>query len=149
MKFRRNVQEEKLFKIYAAIFAVVLVIFIIMFIVTKESNLIRLILPVFLAVVLFIANAASLSKSYIEFKKDKIIIINGNNRNFEINMDEIEVIKLPSEKALKNKMKMNAVIFKRKDAVNISTYSLEIEEYIKKNLNVKIVYYDNYTTALK
>ena len=149
MKFRRNVQEEKLFKIYAAIFAVLLVVFIVMYIVTKENNMIRIILPVFLAVVLFIANAASLKNSYIEFKDDKIIIINGNNRNFEINMNEIEEIKLPSEAALKNKMKQNAVIIKRKDAVNISSYSVELEEYIKKNLKVKIVYYDNYTKALK
>lgn len=52
-------------------------------------------------------------KSFVEFQEDKIILINGNGMNIVINIDEIEAALIPSPKALKNKMKENAIVFKR------------------------------------
>ena len=53
------------------------------------------------------------------------------------------------EKALKSKVKENPIIIKHKDKQNIISYSVEIEEYIKNNLNVNIEYYDKYSKAIK
>ena len=64
-------------------------------------------------------------------------------------VSEIQSILIPSEKAVKNKVKANPIIIKHKDMQNIISYSVEIEEYIKNNLNVNIEYYDKYSKAIK
>ena len=77
------------------------------------------------------------------------MIHRNNNMNIEINIDEIKMIKIPSEKALKRKMRDNKIIIKRMDVDNVLSYSVELEKYIKENMEVEISYYDNYAEALK
>lgn len=90
-----------------------------------------------------------LRKNFVEFQKDKIILINGNGMNIVININEVKVILFPSSKALKSKMKENAIVIKRSTMNNIISYNLEIENYIKNNYDLEIAYYDNYTQAIK
>ena len=66
-----------------------------------------------------------------------------------ININEIEKILIPSSKALKSKMKDNAIIIKRIGVNNIISYNSEIENYIKNNYKIDVEYYDNYTQAIK
>lgn len=77
------------------------------------------------------------------------MLINSNGMNIIININEVETIIIPSPKALKNKMKGNDIVLKRATMINIISYNLEKENYIKNNHNIDVVYYDNYTQAIK
>ena len=90
-----------------------------------------------------------MKKQFVEFKEDKIILINGNGRDITIDISEIETIMIPSATALQSKIQDNPIILKRREIKNIISYSVEIEEYIKKNLKIDIVYYDKYSRAIK
>ena len=150
MKFRRNIKEQRLFNIVAIVSLVALIVLSICYIFTFDKDILRFIVLLFLVVGLYFFLANNLKKCYVELLEDKIIFINSNsNLNFEINIEDIIVVMIPSEVALKNKFKENAIIIKRADMHNIISYSLEIEKYIKDNLNVNIEYYDNYSKALK
>ena len=76
-------------------------------------------------------------------------MINGNGRDITIDISEIETIMIPSATAQQSKIQDNPIIFKRREIKNIISYSVEIEEYIKKNLKIDIVYYDKYSRDIK
>ena len=149
MKFRRNLKDEKVFKSAAIFFLIIVVVLTLIYVFTQEKELIRLILGLLLVSPLKFYISFILKKSYVEINKDKIVLINHKSNNIEIIVSEIQSILIPSEKAVKNKVKDNPIIIKHKDKQNIISYSVEIEEYIKNNLNVNIEYYDKYSKAIK
>ena len=149
MKFRRNVKEEKLFRWVAIGDLVLLAILFVIFVTTRYNALLDLIVPAILIPPLFFFISISMKKQFVEFKEDKIILINGNGRNITIDLSEIETIMIPSTTALQSKIQDNPIILKRRVIKNIISYSIEIEEYIKKNLKIDIVYYDKYSRAIK
>ena len=149
MKFRRNVKEEKLFRGVAIGGLVLLAILFIIFVITRDNALLDLIVPTLLIPPLFFFISISTKKQFVEFKENEIILINGNGRDITIDTSEIETIMIPSAIALKSKIQDNPIILKRKEIKNIISYSVEIEEYIKNNLKIDIVYYDKYSRAIK
>jgi hypothetical protein len=150
MKFRTNTNEEKLFKKVAIVCLVLFVILLVIYFITSYDELLRLLVPLFLCIPFSFYISNLLKSDYVEILKDKIILIHrNNNMNIEINIDEIKMIKIPSEKALKRKMRDNKIIIKRMDVDNVLSYSVELEKYIKENMEVEISYYDNYAEALK
>ena len=149
MKFRRNVKEEKIFRGVAIGGLVLLAILFVIFVTTRDNALLDLIVPAILIPPLFFFISISMKKQFVEFKEDKIILINGNGRDITIDISEIETIMIPSATALQSKIQDNPIILKRRVIKNIISYSIEIEEYIKKNLKIDIVYYDKYSRAIK
>ena len=149
MKFRRNIKEEKLFNKVAIGSLVAFVILLIVYLITFNSDLLRLLGGLLLVFPLYFFLSRSLKRDFVEFQENKIIIINSNNMNIEINIKEIQSIILPSKKALKRKMSDNPIVIKRLDTNNIISYSKEIENYIKEYVNVEISYYDNYVDTFK
>jgi hypothetical protein len=149
MKFRRNVKEEKLFRWVAIGGLVLLAILFVIFVTTRDNALLDLIVPAILIPPLFFFISISMKKQFVEFKEDKIILINGNGRDITIDISEIETIMIPSATALQSKIQDNPIILKRRVIKNIISYSIDIEEYIKKNLKIDIVYYDKYSRAIK
>jgi hypothetical protein len=149
MKFRRNVKEEKLFYKVAIGSLVVFIILLVIYLITFNSDILRLLGSVLVVVPLYFFGSRSLKRDFVEFQEDKIIIINSNARNIEINISEIETIILPSAKALKSKKEDNPIVIKRVNTSNIISYSVEIENYIKENLSNYISYYDDYLDTFK
>ena len=149
MKFRRNVKEEKIFREVAIGGLVLLAILFVIFVITRDNALLDLIVPAILIPPPFFFISVSTKKQFVEFKEDKIILINGNGRDITIDISEIETIMIPSATALQSKIQDNPIILKRRVIKNIISYSIEIEEYIKKNLKIDIVYYDKYSRAIK
>ena len=150
MRFRRNISAQKTFNAVAIISLIATIVLLIIYFINHEKTLLRFIILLFFIFLLYFYISYITKNQYIEFTKDKIIIINHNNvNNFEFNLSEVIVIKIPSQKALKNKFKENAIIIKRPTMVNVISYTKEIETYIKENLKVNIEYYDNYSKALK
>lgn len=117
--------------------------------ITFNKELIRLILLLLFVFPLYFVIVYLLRKSFVEFQEKKIMLINSNGMNIIININEVETIIIPSPKALKNKMKGNDIVLKRATMINIISYNLEKENYIKNNHNIDVVYYDNYTQAIK
>ena len=149
MKFRTNTNEEKLFKKVAIVCLVLFVILLVIYFITSYDELLRLLGPLFLCIPICFSICNLLKKDFVEFSEEKIIFLNHNGVNFEINIEEIKMIKIPSEKALKRKMRDNKIIIKRMDVDNVLSYSVELEKYIKENIEVEISYYDNYAEALR
>ena len=149
MKFRRNVKEEKLFRGVAIGGLVLLAILFIIFVITRDNALLDLIVLTLLIPPFFFFISISTKKQFVEFKENKIILINGNGRDIILDISEIETIMIPSATALQSKIQDNPIILKRREIKNIISYSVEIEEYIKKNLKIDIVYYDKYSRAIK
>ena len=149
MKFRRNIKEEKLFQRVAIGGLVLLAALFVIYLITRDNALLDLILPALLIPPLFFLISNSMKKHFVEFKENEIILINGNGRDITIDTSNIEIILMPSTTALKNKIKDNPIIFKRQEIKNIVSYSVEIERYIKENLKINIVYYDDYSKAIK
>ena len=149
MKFRRNVKDEKAF-LWAAIGSLVfLAILLVIFIITRDYELLDLIIPAIPVPPLLFYISISTKKQFVEFEEDKIILINGNGRDIVINISEIAAIMIPSAISRKRKMHSPPIILKRREIKNIISYSIEIEKYIKKNLKTNIVYYDKYSKAIK
>ena len=149
MKFRRNVKEEKLFYKVAIGSLVVFIILLVIYLITFNSDILRFLGSVLVVVPLYFFGSRSLKRDFVEFQEDKIIIINSNARNIEINISEIETLILPSAKALKSKKEDNPIVIKRVNTSNIISYSVEIENYIKENLSNYISYYDDYLDTFK
>lgn len=149
MKFRRNVKEEKLFNKVAIGSLVVFIILLIVYFVTFSSDLLRLLGALLLVFPLYFFITRSLKRDFVEFQEEKIIIINSNAKNIEINIKEIQTIIIPSEKALKRKMSDSPIVIKRLNINNIISYSKDIENYIKDNVDVEVSYYDNYLDTFK
>ena len=126
-----------------------LAILFVIFVTTRDNALLDLIVPAILVPPPFFFISISMKKQFVEFKEDKIILINGNGRDITIDLSEIETIMIPSATALQSKIQDNPIILKRRVIKNIISYSIEIEEYIKKNLKIDIVYYDKYSRAIK
>ena len=149
MKFRRNVKDEKMFRWVAIGGIVLIVMLLIVYFITRNADLFDLFVPALLVPPLFFFISYILKKSFVEFKENQIIFVNGNGRDFKINISDIEAILIPSSKALKNKFKDNSIVIVRQEIKNIISYSMEIEKYIKENIEVDIVYYDDYRQAIK
>ena len=124
MKFRRNVKVEKLFYKVAIGSLVVFIILLVIYLITFNSDILRFLGSVLVVVPLYFFGSRSLKRDFVEFQEDKIIIINSNARNIEINISEIETIILPSAKALKSKKEDNPIVIKRVNTSNIISYSV-------------------------
>lgn len=149
MKFRRNVKDEKLFKWVAIGGLILIAILLVIFIITKDMDLIDLITSALFIPPLSYLMSCLLKKSFVEFNDNQIILINGYGRDFNINLNDVTIILMPSPEALKRKFRDNPIIVVRQNFKNIITYSKEIENYIKDNLKVNIDYYDDYRKAIK
>ena len=149
MKFRRNIKDEKRSQCTAICGLILIIILLVIYIITHDNDLLNLIVPALLIPPLCFFISHSMKKQFIEFKENKIILINGNRRDIVIDISEVEIILIPSATALKNKIKDNPIIFKRQEIKNIVSYSGEIEGYIRENLKIDIVYYDDYSKAIK
>ena len=148
MKFRRNIKEEKLFRTVALLSLIAEIILIAVYLTTNYAKLLDLILTLIHVFPLYLLISNKLKKHFVELKEDKIILINGNENNIVINIDEIQMILIPSATALKNKIKENNIAIKRIDTTNIIPYKPEIENYIKETYKLDIVYYDDYSKAI-
>ena len=104
MKFRRNVRDEKIFRWVAIGGLVLLVILLVIFAITRDNALLDLIVPAIPIPPLYFFMSISMKKQFVEFKEDKIVLINGNGRDITIDISEIETIMVPSATALKRKM---------------------------------------------
>ncbi|MBR2023901.1 MAG: hypothetical protein IJ996_05250 [Clostridia bacterium] len=156
MKFRRNIGEEKLFKYVAIGCLIACVIFLIIYYFTQDKDYIELWIYSIISTLLFFLISVSSRNDFVEFQKDKIIIINHKAPSFTINIANIETIFIPSAIALKHKTQGNNIILKRKHYLDfpnnfklVISYTKEIEKYIVENLDVNIEYYDKYSLALK
>ena len=76
MRFRRNVKEEKLFYKVAIGSLVVFIILLVIYLITFDSDILRLLGSVLVVVPLYFFGSRSLKRDFIEFQEDKIIIIN-------------------------------------------------------------------------
>ena len=115
MKFRRNISAQKTFNAVAIISLIATIVLLIIYFINHEKTLLRFIILLIFIFPLYFYISYITKNQYIEFTKDKIIIINHNNvNNFEFNLSEVIVIKIPSQKALKNKFKENRRTIKDK-----------------------------------
>ncbi len=149
MKFRRNVKEEKLFQRVAISGLVLFAVLFVICVITCDNVLLYLIVSALLLSTLSFFISNSMKKHFVEIKENEIILINGNGRDIVIDISEIEIILIPSATALKSKTKDNPIILKRQEIKNIISYSIEIERCMRENLKIDIVYYDNYSKAMK
>ena len=98
MKFRRNVKEEKTFKFIAIFFLIIFIVLLVIYLFTDDTvisirfgSLSALIIPL----CFYISHI--LKHSFIEFKTDKIILINHKSNNIVIELlNEIEIRKVRS-----------------------------------------------------
>ena len=149
MKFRRNTKQEKMFKKVALLSLLFSVAFLIVYFVTQNTDFIRLFAAgIFTSIVVF-SLVYTEKRAYIEFQKDKIVFINHIASNIEISISDIEAIIMPSEKALKSKLKDTDILFKQSSGYNPVSYTPDIEKFILEYLDIPIIYYDNYNDAIK
>lgn len=149
MKFHTNTNEEKLFKKVAIVCLALFIVILIVYFITFSNDCLRFLGPLFLCIPICFYISNLLKKDFVEFSEDKIIFLNHKGVNFEINIEEVKMIMIPTEKALKRKFDDNKIVIKRISVDNVISYSAELEKYIKDNLNVKISYYDKYSEILK
>ena len=149
MKFRRNIEEEKIF-LWVAIGGIGLIIaLLVVYFITRDEDLFDLIIPAIPIPPLFFYLSYTLKKSFVEFKENQIVFVNGNGRDFKVNISDIKTIFMPSPKALKSKFKNHSIVLARTEMKNIISYSTEIEKYIKENIKADIVYYDDFRQTMK
>lgn len=149
MKFRRNLEAEKAFRFVAIGGAFVFLACLGGYIMTRDQDLIKLVVSsAFLAPAYFCV-VATLHKQFIEFKEDQIDFIANKGVVSVIKIEDIDEILIPTPVARKKRMQDNKIIFKCGEKRSITSYTPEIEAYVKENLNVKISYYDNYKKAMK
>lgn len=149
MRFRRNLKDEKTFKIAAIFYLIAWVIILVIYCFTKEKELIGLSITCLLISPFYFYITHVLRNSYVEFQKAKILLLNYKSSNIVIDIADVILILIPSEKALKNRFKSNDIIIKGKNGSNIISYSIKIEKYIIENIKVEINYYDNYSKVIK
>ena len=149
MRFRRNIKDERSALIASILAAIAAITLTIIYFINKNKNVLDFIFPLVLIAVVSLACTFVLRKSYVKFEKNMIIIENNKAANISIKISDVRLIMIPTQKALKNKFKENAIIIKRVGTNNIISYTKEVEVYIKENLKIDIEYYDNYTKALK
>ena len=148
MRFRRNHNEEKLFKRIGQLCLLLPILLGVFFFITRDADVLGLFLTCILLPPFFYFMGYSMSNNYIEFQHDKVVFINHIAPSVEINISEIELIMVPSPRALNRTTKENNIIFKRPATTNITSYTPEIEKYIIEHINVRIIYYDNYKNAI-
>lgn len=148
MRFRRNIEDEKSCRWIAIFSLIAFIILFVIFLVTFDQDLWGLIIPLLIAVPIFLWISWIMRRHFVEFQKDKLLIIN-YKRSLEIPLSDIEVILIPSPKALKRRLNGNNIIIKRKNQKNLISYSAPIEAYIKENLDVSITFYDLYKQAIE
>ena len=149
MKFRRNTKLEKMFRKVAMLSLLFSVAFLIIYFVTQNTDFIRLFaVGIFTSIAVFFLVYTE-KRAYIEFQKDKIVFINHIVSNIEISISDIEAIIMPSEKALKSKLKDTDILFKQSSGYNPVSYTPDIEKFILEHLDIPIIYYDNYNDAIK
>ena len=149
MKFRINIKAEKAFRFVAIGGAFVFLACLVGYIMTRDQDLIKLVSSSALLAPAYFCVVATLRKQFIEFKEDQIDFIANKSVVSIIKIDDIDEILIPTPVAFKKRMQDNAIIFKCGEEKSITSYTPEVEAYIKENLNVKISYYDNYKKAMK
>ena len=149
MKFRRNIKAEKAFRFVAIGGAFVFLACLVGYIMTRDQDLIKLVASSALLAPAYFCVVATLHKQFIEFKEDQIDFIANKSVVSVIKIEDIDEILIPTPIARKKRMQDNAIIFKCGEEKSITSYTPEVEAYIKENLNVKISYYDNYKKAIK
>ena len=148
MKFRRNIKQEKVFKKAGISLLLFSTAFLIIYFVTQNTAFIRLFATGIFTSILVFYLVYTEKRAYIEFQKDKIVFINHIASNIEINISDIEAIIMPSVKALKSTWKDNDILFKQSSGYNPVSYTPDIEKFILRNLDIPIIYYDNYNDAI-
>ena len=149
MKFRRNLEAEKAFRFVAIGGAFVFLACLVGYIMTRDQDLIKLVASSALIAPAYFFLITNLRKDFVEFKEDQIDFITSRGVMNVIKIDDIDEILIPTPIARKKRMQDNAIIFKCGEEKSITSYTPEVEAYIKENLNVKISYYDNYKKAIK
>ena len=148
MRFRRNHNEEKLFKRMGRLFLLLPIILGAYYFITRNADVLGMFLTCILLPPFFFFMGYSMSQNYIEFQQEKIVYINHIAPSIEIYISEIELIMVPSPEALNSNTKENNIIFKRSATTNITSYTPEIEQYIIEHINARVIYYDNYKNAI-
>ncbi len=149
MKFRRNTKEEIFFRWVAIGGIGLIIVLLVAYFITRDADLFKLIAPAIPIPPLFFFLSYTLKKSFVEFKENQIVFLNGNGRDFKVDISDIKTIFLPSPKALKNKFKNHSIVLARGEMKNIISYSAEIAKYIEENLKCDIVYYDDFRQTMK
>lgn len=149
MKFRRNLEAEKAFRFVAIGGAFVFLACLVGYIMTRDQDLIKLVASSALIAPAYFFLITNLRKDFVEFKEDQIDFITSRGVMNVIKIEDIDEILIPTPIARKKRMQDNAIIFKCGEERSITSYTPEVEAYIKENLNVKISYYDNYKKAMK
>ena len=100
MRFRRNHNEEKLFKRIGQLSLLLPILLGVFFFITRDADVLGLFLTCILLPPFFYFMGYSMSNNYIEFQQDKVVFINHIAPSVEINISEIELIMVPSPRAL-------------------------------------------------
>ena len=149
MKFRRNLEHEKAFKVMAIFCLLFSIAFLVVYLVTQNPTFLRFLVLGILSFLPCACLVYGTRRDYVEFQKDKIVFINVLGSDVEINISDIEAVMIPSPKALKQKLKDNEIFFKQSSGYHALSYTPEIEKYILEHFDFRIVYYDNYNKVFK
>ena len=96
MKFHTNTNEEKLFKKVAIVCLALFIVILIVYFITFSNDCLRLLGPLFLCIPICFYISNLLKKDFVEFSEDKIIFLNHKGVNFEINIEEVKMIMIPT-----------------------------------------------------
>ncbi|MBP3397229.1 MAG: hypothetical protein J6L87_08665 [Clostridia bacterium] len=149
MKFQRNLGDARAFRTAAILFSLFGIAFLIIYLVTRDSVFLRLLAMGAPTSLFCFYLAYSAGRDYVVFQEDKILFSNRFAADFAVNVSDIEAVLVPSQKALRNKWKSNEIIFKRASEYNSVSHTPEIEAYILEHLDVRVIYYDDRSKALR
>lgn len=145
MRFRRNVEMERLFKWIGIFSAIAFVVLFIVFLLTFNSTIFRFVSTSFPLPIISYFVVMLLKKQFIEFDSNKIRFIANERSIVEFNVDEVLMIVVPSNEVKGAK----DIIIRRSGITNITSYNEELKKYLENNFNSIIKYYDKYSDGIK
>ena len=145
MRFRRNVEMERLFKWIGIFSAIAFVVLFIVFLLTFNSTIFRFVSTLFPLPIISYFVVMLMKKQFIEFDSNKIRFIANERSIVEFNVDEVLMIVVPSNEVKGAK----DIIIRRSGVTNITSYNEELKKYLENNFNSIIKYYDKYSDGIK
>lgn len=141
MKFRRNLNDQKVFLISSIICFIVFLILLVLTIAVSKELLSSSFLFFLTSLILFLCSYST-TKDFIEFNDKEIRILNLGKITNVLKCSEITKIYMPNKKSFPILIEIKNI-----EKYPIS-YSEEIKKYILENYN-NIEYYTKYNNVLK
>ncbi len=150
MQFKRNSNDFKLFLAVGIVSISVALISGILILVFDCLVLLEIPLLLLIAAVVSFINTYSLSGDKVLFNDETISIISNHNKTvFTIDAVNINKVLLPSPIALKKRLSRNDIIIVVESQKYIISREREVVEYLQTDFANIIVYYDDYSKAIK